>query len=438
MERPSRYLGGEVNSVRKDPRGVRIKVALAFPDLYEVGMSHQGIRILYHLLNAEPGVMAERAFTPWTDCADLLEARGYPLSSLESRRPLKDFDILGFSLLYELSFTNVLKMLSLSGIPLKAAERDESWPLVIAGGPCAMNPEPLAPFLDAIALGDGEALFLDILRAHESWREGGGDKDELLDLLEAIPGLYIPSRFRVDYTSHGTVQRVEHIREPGRRVHRRFLEELEEAPYPEREIVPFAEVIHDRLTLEVQRGCTRGCRFCHAGMVYRPVRERSAQRVRDLLLENLRATGYEEVALSSLSLSDWGPLRTFLPELMEELAKTCTSLSLPSLRVGILEPELLSALARVRRSGFTLAPEAGTERLRKVINKGWREEELLEDVRRVLSAGWDKLKLYFMVGLPTEREEDVQAILGLSRRLLSLREGGRRIRTLGLSLSPFV
>ncbi len=438
VERPSRYLGGEVNSTRKVPGRVRTRVALAFPDLYEVGMSHQGLRILYHLLNTQPRVMAERAFTPWTDCAALLEARGYPLSSLESRQPLKDFDILGFSLLYELSFTNVLKMLSLAGIPLKAAERDESWPLVIAGGPCAMNPEPLAPFLDAVALGDGEALFPEVLATYESWREGGGGKDKLLDLLEEIPGLYIPSRFRVHYTTQGTIERIEHLREPGRRVSRRFLDELEGAPYPKRELVPFAEVIHDRLALEVQRGCTRGCRFCHAGMVYRPVRERSAERVRDLLLENLKATGYEEVALCSLSLSDWAPLRTFVPELMEELANTCTSLSLPSLRVGVLEPELVSSLARVRRTAFTLAPEAGTDRLRKVINKEWKEEELLEDVRRVLSAGWEKLKLYFMVGLPTEGEEDIQAIIRLSRRLLTLREGGRCIKALRLSFSPFV
>jgi len=440
VEKPSRYLGNEVNVIKKDLTRVRNLVALAFPDSYEIGMSHNGIRILYHLLNEREDIAAERVFVPWMDFEELLKKHGAPLTSLESRKPVREFHILGISLLYELSASNVIHMLDLSGIPRRTENRGQNHPLVVAGGPIVFNVEPVAPFFDAVALGDGEEIFPEIVDLHEKWRKSGELREALLERLECIPGIYVPSRHEVKYKAGGEIQKVCHLSGGEKMILSRLLEDLNHSPHPTKPVIPYTQVVHDRVTLEVQRGCTRGCRFCHAGMVYRPVRDRDPMKVLDLAEESLMNTGYEEISLSSLCIADYQPLKGLVPRMMERLAPINTSISLPSLRVGAMSPELLSEIARVRKTGFTLVPEAGSERLRNVINKVLTEADLRRNLQDILDAGWPGVKFYFMLGLPTESLEDLQEMVDMLHACANMRKSqtGEKFRFINVSLSTFV
>lgn len=416
IEKPARYMGAEMGSIVKLEADLRI--ALAFPDVYEVGMSHLGLRILYHILNSREGIAAERVFAPWPDMAAQMAARGLPLATLETATPLAATDILGFTLQYELSCTNVLTMLDQAGIPRRADRRGPEYPLVLGGGPGAYNPEPLAPFFDAFLLGDGEEAVLEVAELVKAWRRSGSsDRQELLHRLAAVDGIYIPSFFEVTYDDAGCVAAITPLKEGYGPVRRRFLADLEPAPFPDSPVIPFLKTVHDRVALEIARGCTRGCRFCQAGYLYRPLRERSPERVRELIRAALDATGYDEISLLSLSSGDYSCIEPLLRDLMREYADSRVAVSLPSLRVGTLTPELIEEIRRVRKTGFTLAPEAATERLRQVINKGISEEALLEGAHNIYGAGWRAIKLYFMMGLPTETREDLAAIADLARQV---------------------
>jgi len=438
VAKPSRYLGGEINSVVKDPRKVRLTFALAFPDVYEVGMSHLGFQILYSILNGRPEIACERAFAPWPDMETLLREKGLPLCSLESSRPLKEFAILGFSLQYEMNYTGVLNILDLAGIPLRAGQRDENHPLVIGGGPCALNPEPVADFFDLLVLGDGEEAVLEICREIMASRVKGEGKGTLLERLARIEGVYIPSFFKLDYRADGRIRDILPLRSGYPQVTRRVLADLNEGPFPSRPILPSMEVIHDRLNLEIARGCTRGCRFCQAGMIYRPLRERSPRKVLELVKSGLQSTGYDEVSLLSLSTGDYSCIEPLLSSVLDHTPEGRIAVSLPSLRVETLTPALIQRILEVRKTGFTLAPEAGTERLRGVINKGNTEEDLLSTLHRVFSAGWRLVKLYFMIGLPTEEEQDLQGIAHLCREALKLARRSKGSAQINLSVSTFI
>ncbi|CAH2030228.1 TIGR03960 family B12-binding radical SAM protein [Trichlorobacter ammonificans] len=416
VEKPARYMGAEMGCIVKP--SAELRIALAFPDVYEVGMSHLGLRILYHILNQQEGVAAERVFAPWPDLAGQMAERGIPLATLETATPLADTDILGFTLQYELSCTNVLAMLDQAGIPRRADRRGPEQPLILGGGPGAYNPEPLAPFFDAFLLGDGEEAVLEIAATVREWKRAvTPDRRELLERLAAIEGVYVPSFFNISYHHDGTVAAITPLRPGYGPVRRRFLANLETAPFPDSPVIPFLKTVHDRVALEIARGCTRGCRFCQAGYLYRPLRERSPERIRDLIRASLEATGYDEISLLSLSSGDYSCIEPLLRELMAEYADSRVAVSLPSLRVGTLTPELIEEIRRVRKTGFTLAPEAATERLRQVINKGISEEALLEGAYNVYGAGWRAIKLYFMMGLPTETREDLAAIADLARQV---------------------
>jgi len=422
VSKPSRYLGTEVNSIHKDLDKVDVKIALAFPDVYEVGMSHQGLHILYHILNSIPYVAAERVYAPWLDMEKLLRERSLPLSSLESNLRLREFDILGFSLQYDLCYTNMLNMMDLADIHLRASERDENFPLIIAGGPCVFNPEPVAEFLDAVLIGDGEEALPEIVEVYKNWKLRGseGGKLGLLRKLAEIKGIYVPSFFDAFYNDDGTVKEIRPKYDGYPKVEKRIVADLNAVPYPDKPIVPFMQIVHDRVNLEVTRGCTRGCRFCQAGMIYRPTRERTPEKLQEIAEKALRATGYEDLSLLSLSTGDYSCISDLLANLMDRYSDEKIAISLPSMRVDTMSPELISEIKRVRKTGFTMAPEAGSERLREVINKGITEEDLLNSVRQVFEAGWDSVKLYFMIGLPTETDDDIVGIADMAGKAMKI------------------
>jgi len=425
-----------MGSIRKDAADLRI--ALAFPDVYEVGMSHLGLRILYHILNAVDGIAAERVYAPWPDREQQMREGDERLTTLETATPLADCDLIGFTLQYELSYSNILNMLRLADIPLFASQRDASSPLVIAGGPCAYNPEPLAPFFDAVLLGDGEEAMLEIADAVLQAKRAGESRPLLLERLARIEGVYIPSFFEPSYNPDGTIAGIATLAGGRDRIRRRFLSNLDTAPFPTETVVPFMKTVHDRVAVEIARGCTRGCRFCQAGYVYRPLRERSPATILQVADEALRATGYDEISLLSLSTGDYSCVTPLLTELMARYAEDRVAVSLPSLRVGTLTEELIDEIKKVRKTGFTLAPEAGSERMRRVINKGITEADLLETAYNVYRAGWRSIKLYFMIGLPGETTEDVAQIAALARQVKDQAKRSGNPGEVNVSVSNFV
>lgn len=414
VEKPIRYVGGELNAIVKDWHRTPVRMVLAFPDVYEVGMSALETHILYHVVNSRDDALMERVFTPWIDMETEMRREGLPLFSLESHRPLRDFEVIVFILQYELSYTNVLNMLELAGIPLESRERNGRMPLVVASGPCAFNPEPLASFLDAVLLGDGEETLPDLVEAVRRYRHR--DREQLLRALARVPGVYVPRFYRIEYAADGGVERiVPQIDGVPGKVVKRAVRDLDRAPYPVRPIVPYLEVVHDRAVLEISRGCTRGCRFCQAGTIHRPVREKNLETLLDQAGELLRNTGYNELSLTSPSVTDHTDIRRLVVTLGERCKNERVSLLLPSFRVEPFAVELAQTMQETRKRSLTFAPEAGSERLREVINKQVTERDLLETVEAALLAGWFRIKLCFMLGLPTETLDDIDGIVQLVR-----------------------
>ncbi len=418
VSKPSRYIGMEWNAIKKDPSLAKVKIALAFPDTYEIGMSHLGLKILYQVLNRRPEFLAERVYAPWVDAERLFRERRIPLCSHESGYSLADFDLIGFTLQYELSYTTILNMLDLAGIPVKSEQRRERDPFVIAGGPVAFNPEPIADFIDMFLLGDAEEAILEVCESVCRWKASGGRREELLEAWAKIQGCYVPALHRGEPIRKRTAIR---------------LDGIDYGAFP----VPFMEIVHDRANIEVMRGCTQGCRFCQAGYLYRPLRERSAEEIRQMTRQAIRGTGYEEVSLASLSIADLTVLPDLVPPLMDELLPEKISLSLPSLRVEALNrfPQVADEIGRVRKTGFTIAPEAGSKRLRKVINKeGFDEEQIFTAVKNAARSGWESVKFYFMIGLPTETQEDLDEMVRVARESARIARA-ESVRGFGLTVS---
>jgi radical SAM family uncharacterized protein len=443
VAKPARYTGQEWGSVRKDPAQVDASFVLAFPDVYEVGLSNLGFKILYHIINTRPDAAAERAYAPWPDMEAQMRQNGIPLHTLESFRPVAAFDVVGFTLQYELSYSNILNMLDLAGIPLLSADRGDDQPLIIAGGPCAFNAEPLADFIDFFVLGDGEETMDELAAAVAAWKKAGkpGGRRGFLEKAAAIPGVYVPAFYDVHYNADGTVSSVSaaDLSAPPV-ITKRVVKDLDKTPFPTKPVVPFLEIVHDRIMLELFRGCTRGCRFCQAGIIYRPVRERRPETLLALAKELVDNTGYSEISLTSLSSADYSCLQDIVTRLIDRFQDREVSVSLPSLRIDSFSIELAQEVQKVRKSGLTFAPEAGTQRLRDVINKGVTEKDLEEAVAAAFRAGWSGVKLYFMIGLPTETDDDIRGIAALAHRVRDIyREvkgrGGARI---SVSVSSFV
>ena len=420
VQKAPRYTGGEMNTNIKKWDDTPLHFGFCFPDTYEVGMSHLGLKILYGLINRESWSLCERFFMPWTDMIALMKEHHIPLLSMETRRPLKEFDVIGFTLQYEMSYTNILAMLDMGGVPLESDERGESDPIVVAGGPCAFNPEPLASFIDAFMIGDGEDVMIELNRVILQRKQEGWSRERCLYELSKLEGVYVPSLYDVIYNEDGTIQSV-HPNKPNvpAVIRKRVVTDLNSTYYPEEIPVPYTEVIFDRIMLEIMRGCSRGCRFCQAGMLYRPVRERSLEKLQDLAEKLQASTGYEEISLSSLSSGDYSCLPELIRSLMKSMKDKRVSISLPSLRIDSVLKESLEETQQVKKTSLTFAPEAGTQRMRDVINKGVTEADLLEKVHDAFDGGWNSVKLYFMDGLPTETTEDLDGIADLAKKVVS-------------------
>ena len=418
IEKPARYIGGEVNSVMKDKDKVDIRFAMCFPDVYEIGMSHLGIQILYDMFNRREDTWCERVYSPWLDLDKVLREKNIPLFALESQDPVRDFDFLGITIQFEMCYTNILQILDLSHIPLHAADRTEADPIVIGGGPCAYNPEPLAEFFDIFYIGEGETVYDELLDTYKAWKKSGGSRKDFLRQAARIEGLYVPQFYDATYNEDGTIAAFT-PNDPcaPSKVRKQVVMNVTDAPYPMKPVVPYIKATQDRVVLEIQRGCIRGCRFCQAGMIYRPTRERSVETLKEYARTMLKNTGHEEISLSSLSSSDYSKLNELVTFLIEEFKDRGINISLPSLRIDAFSLDVMSKVQDIRKSSLTFAPEAGSQRMRDVINKGLTEEEILTGAGQAFEGGWTKVKLYFMLGLPTETEEDMKEIARLSDRV---------------------
>lgn len=418
IEKPARYIGNEVNSVNKDPNEVDIRFAMCFPDVYEIGMSHLGIQILYDMFNQREDIYCERVYSPWIDLDKIMREEKIPLFTLESQRPVRECDFLGITLQYEMCYTNILQVLELSQIPLLAADRNEDCPVVIGGGPCAYNPEPLADFFDLFYIGEGETSYFALVDLYKEMKAAGRTRREFLEAAAGVPGIYVPSLYSVTYNEDGTIQEFAPVKDgiPAA-VEKQVVMNVTDTYYPSAPVVPYIKVTQDRVVLEIQRGCIRGCRFCQAGMLYRPTRERDIEMLKKYAYEMLKNTGHEEISLSSLSSSDYSKLEELVTYLIDEFGQKGVNISLPSLRIDAFSLDVMSKVQDVRKSSLTFAPEAGSQRMRNVINKGLTEEDILNGASQAFKGGWNKVKLYFMLGLPGETEEDIKDIARLADKI---------------------
>ena len=418
ISQPARYIGGEVNMVKKDPSKVAVRFAMCFPDVYEIGMSHLGIQILYDMFNRRDDVYCERVYSPWMDLDPIMREQKIPLFAVESQDPIKKFDFLGITIQYEMCYTNILQVLELSQIPLHAEDRTEEDPIVIGGGPCTYNPEPIAPFFDLFYMGEGEVVYFDLIDRYKEIKACGGSRKEFLEQAAQIPGIYVPGFYDVTYKEDGTIEAMTpNNPHAPQTVSKQLVMDMSDTWYPEKPVVPYLRATQDRVVLEIMRGCIRGCRFCQAGMVYRPVRERSLEELKRLARTMLKSTGHEEISLSSLSSSDYTKLEGIVNFLIDEFDGKGVNVSLPSLRIDAFSLDVMSKVQDVKKSSLTFAPEAGSQRLRNVINKGLTEENILNGSAEAFKGGWNRVKLYFMLGLPTETVEDMQGIAELSEKV---------------------
>ncbi|MGN1267518.1 MAG: TIGR03960 family B12-binding radical SAM protein [Dorea sp.] len=418
IEKPARYIGNEVNSVMKDKKDIDVRFAMCFPDVYEIGMSHLGIQILYDMFNRREDVWCERVYSPWLDLDKTMREEQIPLFALESQDPIKDFDFLGVTIQYEMCYTNILQVLDLSQIPLKAKERTEEHPIVIGGGPCTYNPEPLAEFFDLFYIGEGETVYSELLDAYKGNKANGGSRKDFLERAAKIEGIYVPEFYDVSYNEDGTLSSfIPNNPNAKEKIKKQIVMDMTNTYYPEAPVVPFIKATQDRVVLEIQRGCIRGCRFCQAGMLYRPTREKDVEVLKDYANKMLKNTGHEEISLSSLSSSDYSQLKELVTYLIEEFKTKGINISLPSLRIDAFSLDVMEKVQDIRKSSLTFAPEAGSQRMRNVINKGLTEEDILDGAGQAFEGGWNKVKLYFMLGLPTETEEDMKEIAVLADKV---------------------